>query len=76
MAQLFDAAQAGPVSSARSVSGKSPQDFVRDAALKAADDLFLKALDRTRDHVPQFAEVFAAQDARAADTSTEACPDR
>lgn len=53
---------------------ESPEDFVRDAALKAADDPFLKALGRTRDRVPQLAEVFAAQDTQAADTSA-AWPD-
>ncbi|MFJ8197121.1 hypothetical protein [Streptomyces sp. NPDC096152] len=51
------------------------QDFVRDAVLKAAGDPFLKALGRSRDRVPQLAEVFATQDTRAVDTSTAGWPD-
>ncbi|MFI9617097.1 hypothetical protein ACIHCM_36490 [Streptomyces sp. NPDC052023] len=62
------------VEAAAHLAGKSPEDFVRDAALKAADDPFLKALGKTRDRVPQLAEVFAAQDTRATDTSA-AWPD-
>jgi hypothetical protein len=63
------------VEAAAHIAGKSPEDFVRDAALKAADDPFLKALGQTRDRIPQLAEVFATQDTRAADTSTAAWPD-
>ncbi|WP_326614479.1 hypothetical protein OIE62_00260 [Streptomyces scopuliridis] len=63
------------VEAAANIVGKSPEDFVRDAALAAADDPFLKALGKTRDRVPQLAEVFATQDTRAADTSTAAWPD-
>ncbi|MFD5234969.1 hypothetical protein ACFWJ5_42135 [Streptomyces qaidamensis] len=63
------------VAAAADIVGKCPQDFVRDSALKAADDPFLEALGRTRDRVPQLAEVFAAQDTRAADTSRATWPD-
>ncbi|MEU0030763.1 hypothetical protein [Streptomyces sp. NPDC006335] len=62
------------VEAAAHLAGKSPEDFVRDAALKAADDPFLKALGKTRDRVPQLAEAFAAQDTQAADTG-DAWPD-
>ncbi|MFE2499592.1 hypothetical protein ACFXKS_36315 [Streptomyces scopuliridis] len=63
------------VEAAANIVGKSPEDFVRDAALAAADDPFLKALGKTRDRVPQLAEVFATQDTRAVDTGTAAWPD-
>lgn len=63
------------VEAAADIVGKSLEDFVRDAALKAADDPFLKALGQIRDRVPQLAEVFATQDDRTADTSTAAWPD-
>ncbi|MGW2892908.1 hypothetical protein ACWDDN_47980 [Streptomyces griseoruber] len=71
----FEPEEYARVEAAADIVGKSPQDFVRDAALKAADDPFLKALGRARDRVPQLAEVFATQDTRAADTSTAAWPD-
>ncbi len=71
----FEPEEYARVEAAASLAGKSPQDFVRDAALKAADDPFLKALGRIRDRVPQLAEVFATQDTRAAGTSTAAWPD-
>ncbi|MFI5673402.1 hypothetical protein [Streptomyces cellulosae] len=71
----FEPEEYARVAAAADIVGKSPEDFVRDAALKAADDPFLKALGRTRDRVPQLAEVFATQDTRAADTSTAAWPD-
>ncbi|MFE6520873.1 hypothetical protein [Streptomyces sp. NPDC057794] len=56
------------VEAAAHLAGKSPEDFVRDAALKAAEDPFLKALGKIRDRVPQLAEVFDTQDTHAADT--------
>jgi hypothetical protein len=71
----FEPEEYARVEAAANIVGKSPQDFVREAALKAADDPFLKALGRTRDRVPQLAEVFATQDTHAADTSTGAWPD-
>jgi hypothetical protein len=71
----FEPEEYARVEAAADIVGKSPEDFVRDAALKAADDPFLKALGRTRDRVPQLAEVFAVQDTRAAGTSTAAWPD-
>ncbi|MEU2556447.1 hypothetical protein ABZ589_33025 [Streptomyces sp. NPDC013313] len=71
----FEADEYERVAAAADIVGRSPQDFVRDAALKAADDPFLKAFGKTRDRVPQLAEVFATQDTRAADTSTAAWPD-
>ena len=63
------------VEAAAHLLGKSPEDFVRDAALAAAADPFLKALGHTRDRVPQLADVFAAQDTPAADAGTTAWPD-
>ncbi|MEV7392551.1 MULTISPECIES: hypothetical protein [unclassified Streptomyces] len=57
------------VEAAAHLAGKSPEDFVRDAALAAADDPFLKALGRARDRVPQLAAVFDAQDVPAAPTT-------
>ncbi|MET7695143.1 hypothetical protein ABZ379_33260 [Streptomyces canus] len=71
----FEPEEYARVAAAADIVGKSPEDFVRDAALKAADDPFLKALGRTRDRVPQLAEAFAAQDTHAADTSSAAWPD-
>ncbi|GGX58109.1 hypothetical protein [Streptomyces chartreusis] len=68
----FEPEEYARVEAAAGIVGKSPEDFVRDAALKAASDPFLKALGRTRDRVPQLAEVFATQDThtRASDTAT------
>jgi hypothetical protein len=63
------------VAAAAHILGKSPEDFVRDAALAAAADPFLDALGRTRDRIPQLADVFATQDTRAADTGTSTWPD-
>ncbi|GGN41055.1 hypothetical protein [Streptomyces fuscichromogenes] len=63
------------VEAAAHIVGKSPEDFVRDAALAAAADPFIKALGQARDRVPQLAEVFASQDAPAAGTSTASWPD-
>ncbi|MEU5438740.1 hypothetical protein AB0G73_36140 [Streptomyces sp. NPDC020719] len=71
----FDSEEYARVEAAASIVGKSPQDFVRDAALAAADDPFLKALGKTRDRVPQLADVFATQDTHSADTTTAAWPD-
>jgi hypothetical protein len=71
----FEPEEYARVEAAADIVGKSPQDFVRDAALKAAEDPFLKALGRTRDRVPQLAEVFATQDTHAADSDTAAWPD-
>ncbi|MFR0367549.1 hypothetical protein [Streptomyces sp. MCC20] len=71
----FEPEEYARVAAAADIVGKSTEDFVRDAALKAADDPFLKALGRTRDRVPQLAEVFAAQDTHSAGTSTAAWPD-
>ncbi|MFJ7078464.1 hypothetical protein [Streptomyces sp. NPDC098781] len=73
----FEPEEYARVEAAAHLVGKSPEDFVRDAALKAAEDPFLKALGRTRDRVPQLAEVFAAQDTHttAGGTGTAAWPD-
>ncbi|MDQ0771541.1 hypothetical protein QF026_000007 [Streptomyces aurantiacus] len=71
----FDPQEYARVAAAADIVGKSPQDFVREAALKAAEDPFLKALSKTRDRVPQLADVFATQDTHATDTSTAAWPD-
>ncbi|WP_369228549.1 hypothetical protein AB5J52_48775 (plasmid) [Streptomyces sp. R39] len=62
------------VEAAAHLVGKSPEDFVRDAALAAADDPFLKALGQARDRVPQLATVFDAQDVPTP-TNTTAWPD-
>ncbi|MFE8950466.1 hypothetical protein [Streptomyces sp. NPDC007856] len=71
----FEPEEYARVEAAANIVGKSPEDFVREAALKAADDPFLKALGRTRDRVPQLAEVFATQDTHAVGASTGAWPD-
>ncbi|MFE9454092.1 hypothetical protein [Streptomyces sp. NPDC006739] len=71
----FEPEEYARVEAAANIVGKSLQDFVRDAALKAAEDPFLKALGKTRDRIPQLAEVFATQDTGAANTSTAAWPD-
>ncbi|MEU1409365.1 hypothetical protein ABZ471_45305 [Streptomyces sp. NPDC005728] len=71
----FEPEEYARVEAAANIVGKSPEDFVRDEALKAAADPFLKALGRARDRVPQLAEVFATQDTHAADASTGAWPD-
>jgi hypothetical protein len=63
------------VEKAAQLVGKSPEVFVRDAALAAADDPFLKALGKTRDRVAQLAEVFATQETPAVDPSAAAWPD-
>ncbi|MEU9309683.1 hypothetical protein [Streptomyces sp. NPDC048256] len=55
----FEPEEYARLEAAADIVGKSPEDFVHDAALKAAEDPFLKALGRTRDRVPQLAEVFA-----------------
>ncbi|MEU9153656.1 hypothetical protein AB0D59_24660 [Streptomyces sp. NPDC048417] len=71
----FEPEEYARVEAAAHIAGKSPADFVREAALKAADDPFLKALGHARDRVPQLAEVFATQDTGVADTGTAAWPD-
>ncbi|MFG2440709.1 hypothetical protein [Streptomyces sp. NPDC048508] len=63
------------VEKAAQLVGKSPEVFVRDAALAAADDPFIKALDRTRDRVAQLSEVFATRDVQEAPADTAAYPD-
>jgi hypothetical protein len=70
----FDPEEYARVEEAAQLAGKSPEAFVRDAALAAANDPFLKALGKTRDRVAQLAEVFATQDTYPADT-TVAWPD-
>ncbi|MFD4243668.1 hypothetical protein ACFWP3_19030 [Streptomyces sp. NPDC058525] len=47
------------VAKAARVAGKSPEAFVRDAALHAADDPFLDALTHARESVTRLAPVFA-----------------
>jgi len=71
----FEPEEYARVAAAADIVGKSPQDFVREAALKAAEDPFLKALGRARDRVPHLAEAFATQDTHATDTSTAGWPD-
>jgi hypothetical protein len=70
----FDPEQYARVEEAARVVGKTPEVFVRDAALAAADDPFVKALGMARDRVGELADVFAAQDTRVADDTT-AWPD-
>ncbi|MBK3642208.1 hypothetical protein PV332_14650 [Streptomyces scabiei] len=71
----FEPEEYARVEAAADIVGKSPGDFVRDAALAAADDPFVKALGQARERVPQLAEVFATQDTPAADTGTASWPD-
>jgi hypothetical protein len=71
----FDPEEYARVQKAADLVGKSPEVFVRDAALAAAADPFLTALGKTRDRVAQLAEVFATPDTHAADTDSAAWPD-
>ncbi|MEU6258642.1 hypothetical protein [Streptomyces sp. NPDC047043] len=71
----FEPEEYARVEAAANIVGKTPEDFVRDAALTAADDPFLKALSRTRDRVPQLAEVFATQGTPTADSGAASWPD-
>jgi hypothetical protein len=71
----FEPEEYARVAAAADIAGKSTEDFVREAALRAAEDPFLKALGRARDRVPQLAAAFATQDTQAADTGTAAWPD-
>ncbi|MDX6348837.1 MAG: hypothetical protein QOF84_3627 [Streptomyces sp.] len=54
------------VTRAARLIGKDPQAFVRDAALAATEDPFLKALQHTGDAVTRLAPVFAAEEAGTA----------
>ncbi|MEV7512024.1 hypothetical protein AB0O57_29120 [Streptomyces sp. NPDC091201] len=54
----FDAEQFARVTHAAQVLGKDPIAFVRDAALAAANDPFLKALEQAGDTVQRLAPVF------------------
>ncbi|MGW1562875.1 hypothetical protein ACWCQ1_41195 [Streptomyces sp. NPDC002144] len=63
------------VAAAADLVGKSPEVFVREAALKAADDPFLQALSKTRDRIPRLADTFATQDTPAAEAATGSWPD-
>jgi hypothetical protein len=63
------------VEKAAQLVGKSPEVFVRDAALAAADDPFIKALDRTRDRVAQLSEVFATRDVQEVPADMTEYPD-
>ncbi|MGW1046962.1 hypothetical protein [Streptomyces sp. NPDC002547] len=71
----FEPEEYARVEAAAHIVGKSPADFVRDAALAAAGDPFVKALGQARDRVPQLAEVFATQDASGAGIDTGSWPD-
>jgi hypothetical protein len=51
------------VTRAARLIGKDPQAFVRDAALAATEDPFLKALQHTGESVTRLAAVFAAEEA-------------
>lgn len=56
----FDAEEYARVERAAHLAGKDPLTFVRDAALKAAEDPFLKALGQAADTVARLAVVFDA----------------
>ncbi|WP_405547202.1 hypothetical protein OG478_48760 [Streptomyces phaeochromogenes] len=71
----FDPEQYARVERAAQVVGKTPEVFVRDAALAAADDPFIKALVDGRDRVGNLAEVLSTQDTRAAGDDRTAWPD-
>ncbi|MEU9785981.1 hypothetical protein AB0H92_34320 [Streptomyces phaeochromogenes] len=71
----FDPEQYARVERAAQVVGKTPEVFVRDAALAAADDPFIKALVDAGDRVGNLAEVFGTQDTRAAGDDRTAWPD-
>ncbi|QQM46240.1 hypothetical protein [Streptomyces liliifuscus] len=71
----FDPEQYARVVRAAQLVGKTPQVFVRDAALAAADDPFIKALGDAGTRVRNLAEVFGTQDTRAAGDDSTAWPD-
>ncbi|MFE2839235.1 hypothetical protein ACFXI6_51325 [Streptomyces mirabilis] len=71
----FDPEEYARVEQAAQLVGKTPEVFVRDAALAAAADPFLKALGKARDRVAHLSEVFGTQDTSAAGGDTEAWPD-
>ncbi|KOG29328.1 hypothetical protein [Streptomyces resistomycificus] len=71
----FDPEEYARVQQAAQLVGKSPEAFVRDAALAAAADPFIKALGKTRDRVAQLADVFTAQDSPPVDPRTAEWPD-
>jgi hypothetical protein len=63
------------VTRAARLIGKDPQAFVRDAALAAAEDPFLKALQHTGEAVTRLASVFAAEEAPGPVASDGPWPD-
>ncbi|WP_327425793.1 hypothetical protein [Streptomyces sp. NBC_01236] len=71
----FDPEQYARVEKAANLVGKTPEVFVRDAALAAADDPFLKALGKARDRVAHLSDVFGTQDTSPAGDDTAAWPD-
>ncbi|OEJ21064.1 hypothetical protein [Streptomyces subrutilus] len=58
----FDAEDYARVERAAHLVGKDPLTFVRDAALAAAEDPFLKALEHAADTVERLATVFDSAD--------------
>lgn len=71
----FGAEEYARVEEAARLVGKTPEVFVRDAALAAADDPFVKALGRARDRMGELAGVFAAQDTPAVGAEGTVWPD-
>lgn len=71
----FDPEQYARVEKAARLVGKSPEVFMRDAALAAADDPFIKALGKARERVGRLAEVFEGQETPPAGHDTTAWPD-
>ncbi|MCX4460954.1 hypothetical protein OG585_48680 (plasmid) [Streptomyces sp. NBC_01340] len=71
----FDPEGYARVEKAAHLVSKTPEVFVRDAALAAAADPFLKALGDAGDRVAHLAETFATQDTHATAGDSTAWPD-
>ncbi|MGW0570240.1 hypothetical protein [Streptomyces tauricus] len=71
----FDAEELARLEKAARLVGKTPEAFVRDAALAAAADPFLKALSDAGDRARRLAQVFDTQDTHATGEDRTAWPD-
>ncbi|MFE7777669.1 hypothetical protein ACFU5O_27975 [Streptomyces sp. NPDC057445] len=73
----FNPEEYARVENAARLIGKSPEAFVRDAALAAAEDPFLKALKHAGESVVRLAPVFAehGEEPRPSPAPSNAWPD-